>query len=174
MISAEIEKRVHRAAIDWLNGHPESRGFRSYIFRRLAALTFPVRGEQVTTRQLLRVARPPLGRDDIQVDIHLCASDLHASALFYKAVGFDLRYDAHNPPCYVGDLGLTQILIYEPGPQLFVTRGLRVAFRLDDLEGAIERLTAAGTAFERPAPKNLVLADDPDGNRITLKRRRRR
>ena len=173
MISAGIENRVHRAVIDWLNGHPESGGFRSYIFRRLAALTVPVPGEQVTIRQMLRVARPALGRDGIQVDIHVCASDLQASARFYKAVGFDLRYD-DNPPCYVGDLGPTQILIYEPGPQLSVTRGLRVGFRLDDLEGAIERLTAAGTALERPAPRNLVLADDPDGNRITLKRRRRR
>jgi predicted enzyme related to lactoylglutathione lyase len=174
VIPVGIENRVHRAAIDWLNGHPESSGFRRYVFRRLAALTSPVPGEQVTIRQMLRVARPALGRDGIQVDIHVCASDLHASARFYKAVGFDLRYDAHSPPCYVGDLGPTQILIYEPGPQLSVTRGLRVAFRLDDLEGAIERLTGAGTALERPAPRNLVLADDPDGNRITLKRRRRR
>lgn len=137
-MAPRIGNRVHRAAIDWLNEHPQSRGFRSYFFRRLASLTFPVPGERVTVRQILRIARPELRRDDIRVDIHVCASDLHASARFYRAVGFDLRY-GDNPPCYVGYLNPTRILIYEPGPKLPVTRGIRVGFQLDDLDGAIDR-----------------------------------
>lgn len=75
MVATGIENRVHRAAVDWLNKHPESRGLRSYIFRRLAALTFPVPGEPVTIRQVLRIARPALRRDDIRIDIHVRGTD---------------------------------------------------------------------------------------------------
>lgn len=169
---------LHRAAIDWLNRHPDSRGFRNYFYIRLAALTHRFPGERVTIRRIVRIARPALRRERTQVDIHLYASDLHASARFYEAVGFDLVYDDEdpfgNPPCYVGHLGPTQILLMQATPKLSVTRGLRLGFRLDDLEGAAQRLTAAEIAFGRPLPKNFVLAHDPDGNRISIKERHRR
>lgn len=168
-----LEAQIHRAAIDWLNRHPDSHGLRNYFCIRLAALTFPVPGERVTFRQVLRIAQPRFRPDKIQVQIPLYASDIHASARFYKAVGFDLHYNEDpfgGPPCYVGDLGPTQMVIYQPAPNPPVSQGLRFGFRLDDLDGAIQRLTAAAVPLERPTPRNYLIASDPDGNRISLQK----
>lgn len=164
MKASGLQARIHLAAINGFSRQSGSRGPRTYFYVRLAALTFPVAGERLTIRSIFRMARPRLRRAAIQVDIHRYASDFHTSAQFYTAVGFDLHYDEDpfgNPPCYVGHLGPTQILIFQETPKPSISRGLRLGFRLDDPEAAMQRLTTAEIPFERPTPKNCARAHDP-------------
>jgi catechol 2,3-dioxygenase-like lactoylglutathione lyase family enzyme len=107
--------------------------------------------------------------------ISLWADDVPKAAHFYRdVVGLPLLLHHGNRPHF--DLGGTYLVILKglpsPAQEAIPARFPLVAFAVDDLDTAVDRLNAHGVALpwgvEADAASRWVMFNDPAGNLIEL------
>jgi catechol 2,3-dioxygenase-like lactoylglutathione lyase family enzyme len=105
------------------------------------------------------------------------------SVEFYKKLGFSVIRESDSPTrkiVFVGN-GLVQLEIFEPKneaaievPSLSENEiGIKhIAFHVDDIEGAVEKLKKSGIEFtseiSRRGKRANIFFEDPDGTQLQL------
>ena len=111
------------------------------------------------------------------------ARDVEHSASFYEQLGFErhVQLPSDGEPGYVGlrrgAYELAVVTVVSPQQVLGIEAGTAPRFELyvyvDDLDGDLERLRAAGVGVLKepetmPWGERLAFVADPDGNPVTL------